>query len=189
MTTHAPEAIEDLTGTYQLDPDHTRLGFVARHAMVTKVRGSFKDFDGKVTIDAEDPSQSSVELQIKTTSLDTGQEQRDAHLRSPDFFDVENHPEMLFQSTAVEGNGDKFTVKGDLTIRDVTNPVELDLEYAGSAKDPFGNLRAGFEGGGEINRKDWNLEWNAALENGGWLVSDKIKFEFDISAIKLTPTA
>ena len=150
-----PSAIEDLTGDYTIDPQHTRLGFVARHAMVTKVRGAFHDFDGKLSIDAEDPSRSTVEIHIRTASLDTGSEQRDGHLRSADFFDVEANPEIVFRSTSISGKGEEFTVEGDLTIKDKTNPVTIELEYTGSAKDPFGNLRAGFEGGTDVNRKDW----------------------------------
>jgi polyisoprenoid-binding protein YceI len=184
-----PNAIEDLSGEYQLDTAHTRLGFVARHAMVTKVRGSFKEFEGKVFIDADQPGKSTVELRINTASIDTGQEQRDAHLKSPDFFDVENYPEMIFRATDISGKNEDFKVKGELTIKDTTKPVEIELEFTGSAKDPFGNMRAGFEGTTEINRKDWGLEWNAALETGGLLVSEKVKLEFDISAIKLSPTA
>lgn len=183
------EAIEDLTGDYQLDPAHTRIGFVARHAMVTKVRGSFKEFEGTAHVDAADPTRSSARLVVKVESVDTGQEQRDSHLRTNDFFDVPNHPEMTFQSTSIEKVGETaFRLTGDLTVKDVTKPVSLDLEYIGSAKDPYGNLRAGFEGRATVNRKDWGLSWNTALETGGFLVSDKIALEFDVSAVKLTPT-
>lgn len=182
--TEVSAAIEDLTGEYTFDPQHTRIGFVARHAMVTKVRGSFQQFEGKLSIDAQNPSRSSVELKIDVASLTTGQDQRDAHLRSADFFDIENYPQMLFRSTEITGGGDKFECTGDLTIRDVTRPVTVGLEYTGSAKDPFGNYRIGFEGSGDVNRKDWGIEWNAALETGGFLVSDKIKLELDVSAIK-----
>lgn len=183
-------AIEDLTGEYQLDPAHSQLAFVARYAMVTKVRGLFTDFEGTVHIDAESPTSSTAELRIKAASIDTGQDQRDAHLRNEDFFDVENHPEIVFTTTRVEPlDDDRYRVTGDLAIKGVSRPVSVDLEYTGSAKDPFGNLRAGFEGRGEINRKDWGLNWNAALETGGFLVGDKIKLELDISAIKVTPTA
>jgi polyisoprenoid-binding protein YceI len=182
-------AIDDLTGDYQLDPAHTRIGFVARHAMVTKVRGTFKDFDATVHLDAADPSRSSARLTLKVDSIDTGQEQRDAHLRNADFFDVPNHPEIVFESTSVEKLTDaEFRLTGDLTIKGVTKPVTVDFEYIGSAKDPFGNMRAGFEGKATVNRKDWGLSWNAALETGGFLVSDKIVLEFDLSALKLTPT-
>ncbi|WP_331272380.1 YceI family protein [Motilibacter aurantiacus] len=182
-------AIEDLTGDYQLDVAHTRIGFVARHAMVTKVRGSFKEFEGHAHLDAADPAKSTAELTIKVDSIDTGNEQRDGHLRTNDFFDVPNFPEVTFRSTGVEKAGDAtFRMTGDLTIKDTTKPVTVEFEFTGSAKDPFGNLRAGFEGRTTINRKDWNVNWNAALETGGFLVSDKIVLEFDVSAVKLTPT-
>ncbi|HLL08177.1 MAG TPA: YceI family protein [Nocardioidaceae bacterium] len=183
-------AIEDLSGDYSLDVAHTRIGFSARHAMVTSVRGSFQDFEGTAHLDAADPTKSSAKLTIQVASLTTGQEQRDAHLRSPDFFDVETYPEITFESTDVEQlDGDTYRLVGDLTIKDQTQPVSVDFTFNGSAKDPFGNLRAGFEGRATVNRKDWGLTWNAALETGGFLVADKVKFEFDVSAVKLTPTA
>jgi len=182
-------AIDDLTGDYQLDVAHSRLGFVARHAMVTKVRGSFKDFEGHAHLDAADPSRSSAELTIQVASVDTGQEQRDGHLRNSDFFDAENHPTMTFKSTSAEKvDDDTYRLTGDLTVKDTTKPVAIDFELTGSAKDPYGNLRAGFEGQAVINRKDWGLNWNTALETGGFLVSDKVVLEFDVSAVKLTPT-
>lgn len=174
-----------LTGTYTIDTSHSRLGFVARHAMVTKVRGSFEDFSGTVTINGNDPAASTVTVSAQLASIDTGDTSRDEHLRSADFFDVENHPEMLFTSTSLTpAGGDRFTVAGELTIGAVTRPVNLDLEYTGAATDPFGNDRIGFEGAAEINRKDWGLVWNAALETGGILVGEKIKLELDISAIR-----
>lgn len=183
-------AIEDLTGDYTLDVAHTRIGFSARHAMVTTVRGSFGDFEGTAHLDATDPTKSSAKLTIKVASLSTGQEQRDAHLRSPDFFDVEANPEITFTSTSAERVDDEtYRLTGDLSIRHQTKPVTVEFAFNGSAKDPYGNLRAGFEGKTTVNRKDWGLSWNAALETGGLLVSDKIKLEFDVSAIKLTPTA
>lgn len=183
-------AIEDLTGDYALDVAHTRIGFSARHAMVTTVRGSFGDFEGTAHLDATDPTKSSAKLTIKVASLSTGQEQRDAHLRSPDFFDVEANPEITFTSTSAERVDDEtYRLTGDLSIRHQTKPVTVEFAFNGSAKDPYGNLRAGFEGKTTVNRKDWGLSWNAALETGGLLVSDKIKLEFDVSAIKLTPTA
>lgn len=174
-----------LTGTYTIDTSHSRLGFVARHAMVTKVRGSFEDFSGTVTINGNDPAASTVTVSAQLASIDTGDTSRDEHLRSADFFDVENHPEMSFTSTSLTpAGGDRFTVAGELTIGAVTRPVNLDLEYTGAATDPFGNDRIGFEGAAEINRKDWGLVWNAALETGGILVGEKIKLELDISAIR-----
>ncbi len=183
-------AIEDLTGDYTVDIAHSRIGFSARHAMVTTVRGSFGEFEGTAHLDAADPTKSSARLTVKVGSLTTGQEQRDAHLRSPDFFDIEQFPDITFQSTSVTRmDDDTFALAGDLTIRDETKPVSIEFSFNGSAKDPYGNLRAGFEGRTTVNRKDWGLSWNAALETGGLLVSDKVKLDFDVSAIKLTPTA
>ncbi len=185
-----PAAIEDLTGEYELDPAHTRIYFVARHAMVTSVRGYFHDFEGRLQLDAADPPASTARGTIKVASLDTGQAQRDAHLRSPDFFDVETYPEMTFASTEMAVvDDDAYRVTGDLTIKGETRPVTLDVTYNGSAKDPFGSLRVGFEGRGMVNRKDWGLTWNAPLETGGFMVSDKVRIEFDVSAVKLTPTS
>lgn len=171
-------------GTWTIDPSHTRLGFVARHAMVTKVRGSFEDVAGTLVIDAANPAQSTAEVTVALASVSTGSPDRDAHLRSADFFDVENHTTMSFTSTAVKQDGDEFTMLGDLTIKGVTRPIELELEPTGVATDPFGNVRAGFEGEAELSRKDFGLTWNVALEAGGVLVSDKVKIQLDVSAIK-----
>jgi polyisoprenoid-binding protein YceI len=174
-----------LTGDYTIDPAHSRLGFVARHAMVTKVRGQFLDVEGEIRIDADDPANSTGTARMKTSSISTGQDQRDEHLRTADFFDIDNHPEIVFTSTGVRPQGENtYRVTGDLTIKGNTKPVEFDLECTGQAKDPFGDVRVGFEGGLQINRKDWGLTWNAALETGGWLVSEKITVELDISAVK-----
>ena len=177
-------AIDDITGDYTIDASHSRLGFVARHAMVTKVRGQFGTFEGTAHIDAATPSDSRVDLTIDVSSVDTRSADRDGHLKSGDFFDVEQFPNMTFSSTKVERDGAEWTVTGDLTIKDVTRPVTIEFEETGSARDPFGNLRVGFEGETTINRKDFGLSWNAALETGGVLVSEKIKLEFDVSAIR-----
>ena len=177
-------AIDDITGDYALDVSHSRLGFVARHAMVTKVRGQFGAFTGTARIDEANPSASKVDLSIDVTSVETGSADRDGHLKSGDFFDVEQYPAITFTSTDVKRDGTDWTITGDLTIKDVTKPVTIEFEQTGSARDPFGNLRVGFEGETTINRKDWGLTWNAALETGGVLVSEKIKLEFDVSAIK-----
>lgn len=178
-----------LTGTYTLDPTHSRIGFVARHAMVTKVRGSFNEFAGTGYFDAENPSASQVALTIEAASIDTRNADRDAHLRSNDFFDMDNYPEIRFASTAVELlDPEHYRVTGDLTIKGVTRPVTVDFEYTGSATDPFGNQRVGFEGSTTVNRKDWGVNWNAALEAGGVLVSEKVTLEFEVSAIR-TPDA
>ena len=184
MTETLIPAMTDISGDYTIDTAHSRLGFVARHAMVTKVRGSFADWQGTAHIDAANPADSSVKLTINAASVATGSPDRDGHLQSADFFDVENFPEWTFVSTEVSRDGDEWTVAGDLTIKGVTRPVTLEFEEGGSAKDPFGNLRVGFEGDTVVNRKDWGLTWNAALETGGILVSEKIKLEFDVSAIR-----
>lgn len=180
----ATTAVDDISGSYTIDPTHTRIGFSARHAMVTTVRGQFKEFAGTATIDTANPAASSVNLTIQTASIDTGVDDRDGHLVSPDFFDAATNPEITFVSTAVERDGDDWNVTGDLTIKGVTKPVTIEFESTGSARDPFGNLRVGFEGATSINRKDWDLTWNAALETGGVLVSEKVKLEFDVSAIQ-----
>ncbi|WP_374455445.1 YceI family protein [Nocardioides sp.] len=175
---------DSITGDYVLDASHSRLGFSARHAMVTTVRGQFADFDGTAHVDAENPAASTVTIDIRPASISTGTPDRDGHLVSGDFFDVENHPAITFVSTRVERDGAEWTITGDLTIKGVTKPVTIPFEETGTAVDPFGNTRVGFEGATTINRKDWDLSWNAALETGGVLVSEKIKLEFDVSAIK-----
>ncbi len=184
MTETLIPALTDLSGDYTIDTAHSRLGFVARHAMVTKVRGSFSEWQGTAHIDTANPADSWVRLTIQAASVSTGVADRDAHLKSADFFDVENFPEWTFVSTAVTRDGTAWTVVGDLTIKDVTAPVTIELEEGGSAKDPYANLRVGFEGAATVNRKNWGLSWNAGLETGGLLVSEKIKLEFDISAIR-----
>ena len=174
-----------VTGRYTIDPSHSRIGFVARHAMVTKVRGAFGDFAGTITVDGENPAASSAELTIQAKSIDTRNADRDAHLRSNDFFDMDSYPEITFRSTAVERVSDtEYRVTGDLTIKGTTKPVTIDFEYTGAATDPFGNQRIGFEGSTTVNRKDWGVNWNAALEAGGVLVSEKVDLVFDVSAIK-----
>lgn len=184
-TTAAPMNLAELTGTYTIDPSHSRVGFVARHAMVTKVRGGFNEFSGTFKADGNDPSNSSVQLVIKTDSIDTRNADRDAHLRSNDFFAMEEHPEIRFTSTSITPAGDdRFEVTGDLTLRGVTKPVTIDLEFTGSAVDPWGNTRVGFEGSTVVNRRDWGLNWNAALDAGGVLVSEKVTLEFEISATR-----
>jgi polyisoprenoid-binding protein YceI len=181
----ATSALDDVTGEYVVDVAHTRIGIRARHAMVTTVRGAFTDFAGEARLRPADPPSSSVTMRIRTASIDTGNADRDAHLRSADFLDVETYPEMVFRSTGVEQlDDDLYSVTGDLTIKDVTQPVTVDFTMTGSALDPFGNLRVGFEGALALLRSDWGLTWNAALETGGWLVSDRIQIEFDVSAVR-----
>lgn len=177
--------VAELTGTWTLDPTHTRIGFVARHAMVTKVRGAFNEFEGTAVIEGEDLSGSTVEVSITAASIDTRSEQRDGHLRSNDFLAMDDYPTIRFVSTDVRSTGaTSFELTGDLTIKGVTRPVTIPFEFDGVATDPFGNQRAGFEGAVTINRKDYGITWNAALETGGVLVGEKIVLEFEVSAIK-----
>ncbi len=186
MTTTQPtaETLAGLTaGTWTVDPAHSSVGFVARHMMITKVRGHFADFDGSVTV-ADDPFASSVVANVRLASIDTGSADRDAHLRSPDFFDVESHPEMSFRSTSVRADGDAYRLDGDLTIAGVTRPVSFALDFDGVGQDPWGNSKAGFTATTEINRKDWGLSWNVALETGGLLVSERIRIELDVQLVK-----
>ncbi|WP_328902574.1 YceI family protein [Streptomyces sp. NBC_00441] len=179
-----------LTGDYAIDPAHSSIGFTVRHAMVTNVRGSFAEHEGSLKLDGSDPANSTASIDVKIASVDTGIKDRDGHLASGDFFDAEKFPLMTFRSTSAEQlGGDKYRVTGDLTIKDVTRPLAIDLEFNGSATDVYGNERVGFEGGAEILRSDWGLTWNAALETGGVMVSDKVKLNFDISAIKAAPQA
>jgi len=178
-------ALSTLTGTYTIDPAHSRIGFVARHAMVTKVRGSFNDFTGSAVLDGDNPANSTATVTIKAASIDTRNEQRDGHIRGNDFLSMDAYPEINFASTAVKQTGDEaFDLTGDLTIRGITNSITIPFSYEGTAKDPFGNIRVGFEGAVTINRKDYGVTWNAALETGGVLVSDKVTLEFEISAVR-----
>jgi polyisoprenoid-binding protein YceI len=175
----------ELTGDYTIDTSHSRMGFVARHAMVAKVRGGFDEFAGSAHIDGDKPENSTAQVTIQAKSIDTRNSQRDDHLRSNDFLDMDNHPEITFVSTAVAPAGDEhFTVTGDLTIRGVTKSVDVDFEYAGRAVDPYGNVRLGFEGKVVLNRKDFGVSWNAVLEGGGVMVSEKVTLEIEVSAIK-----
>ncbi|MCW5954522.1 MAG: YceI family protein [Propionibacteriaceae bacterium] len=184
-TTLETQGIRGLSGTYNFDPSHSRVGFVARHAMVAKVRGSFDEVTGTATIDGANPAASSLEVTIQAASIDTRDANRDAHLRSADFFDVENHPTLTFVGTGFEITDDATVeVTGDLTIRGVTRSVTVPFEFGGVAVDPFGNERVGFEGSVVVNRKDWDLTWNAALEAGGVLVSEKVTLELEVSAVK-----
>jgi polyisoprenoid-binding protein YceI len=182
MTTPTTTA---LTGTYTLDPTHTRIGFVARHAMVTKVRGSFNDFEGTATIDGDNPANSSARVTIQAASIDTRNADRDAHLRSNDFVAMDEFPHITFVSTRVTVVDETtYELSGELTIKGVTKPITIPFTFEGAAQDPFGNQRIGFDGSVTISRKDYGLTWNAALETGGVLVSDKIVLEFEVSAIK-----
>ena len=186
----ATTVLDDIAGDYTIDPAHTRLGFSARHAMVATVRGSFQEFTGTAHIDTATPANSKVELSIVANSVTTGNEQRDGHLLSGDFFETEQYPNVTFTSTDVSRDGSDWTITGDLSIKGVSHSVTIPFEFAGSAQDPFGNIRIGFEGEATIKRSDWGMSFNAALETGGVLVSDKVKLQFDVSAIKnVAPTA
>ncbi|SMO49627.1 YceI family protein [Propioniciclava tarda] len=177
--------IRDLQGTYVLDASHSSLAFIARHAMVTKVRGSFSAFTGEATINGAEPAASSLKVVVDVASVNTNDAGRDGHLKSADFFDVETYPTITFVGTGFDIVDDSTVeVTGDLTIKDVTRSVAIPFEFTGEAKDPFGNTRIGFEGRVDVSRKDFGLTWNAVLETGGVLVSDKIVLEFDVSAIK-----
>lgn len=177
-------ALTDFNGTYVLDTAHTEIGFTARHAMVTKVRGAFGEFKGSATTGAI-LADARIDVTIQAASVDTKNADRDNHLRSGDFFDVETYPTIRFSSTSVEAaNDDILRVAGDLTIKDVTRPVVIDFEFEGSALDPFGNQRVGLSGKVDVNRKDFGLVWNAALETGGVLVSENVTLTFEVSAIK-----
>jgi polyisoprenoid-binding protein YceI len=177
--------LRTLTGTYTLDVAHSRIGFVARHAMVTKVRGAFNEFTGEAVIDGDAPEKSTVAVTVDVASIDTRNSMRDDHLRTNDFLDIERFPELTFVSTKVAHlGGDDFEITGDLTIKGVTKSITLPLEFQGAATDPFGNERIGFEGSTSIQRSEFGITYNAALETGGVLVSDKIALEFEISAIK-----
>jgi polyisoprenoid-binding protein YceI len=171
-------------GTYEIDKSHSMVEFVGRHLMVTKVRGRFTEFSGTIRV-GETPEESSVDVTIDAASIDSGEEKRDGHLRSPDFLDVENHPTLEFHSTKVEPvDGERLRVTGDLTVRGVTRPVVLDATYDGPFSDPWGGQRIGFSASTEINREDWGLTWNVALETGGVLVGKKVGVELTVSAVK-----
>ncbi len=179
------EVLDQLTGSYQPDPAHSRLGFSARHAMVTTVHGWFDSFRGRVHLDGHDPRNCSVALTIDAESIRTNNLDRDAHLRSADFLDVERYPTITFESSDVMPLDDRrYKVTGDLNIRDVTRAVELELTHQGNSTDPYGQFRVGFEGSGALKRSDWGLTWNVALEAGGVVLSDRITLEFDLSLVK-----
>ncbi|MFC8593780.1 YceI family protein [Streptomyces atroolivaceus] len=178
-----------LSGEWMIDPAHSRIGFSVRHAMVTTVRGAFLEYESRLWFDGRDPARSRAEISLSTASVDTGVEQRDAHLTGRDFLDARRHPRMGFVSTAVQLIGkDVYRMTGDLTIRGITHPVVLDLTYIGYVTDPFGYERVGFDGTTTINRSDWGLTYNARLAEGGAMVSERLRLQFDIAAIR-TPSA
>lgn len=183
MTTETTARPTIETGTWTLDKAHSKIGFTAKHLMVTKVRGHFEDFDATVEI-AEDLAESRIEVSLDAASITTGATDRDEHLRSADFLDVENHPKLRFVSTDITSDGEVWKLTGDLTIRDVTRAVTLDVTYEGSATDPWGNEHVGFTASTKVNREDWGLTWNAALEGGGWLVSKDVTLDIEGQLIR-----
>jgi polyisoprenoid-binding protein YceI len=177
-------ALASLTaGTWTVDAGHSTVAFSARHLMVAKVRGSFDQFEGTITV-GENPLESKVEAVVQIASINTKDESRDGHLKSPDFFDVEQFPTMSLVSTGIEARGADYVLHANLTIKGVTKPVDFDLEFDGVVADPWGNTKAGFTAETEINRKDFGLEWNVALETGGVLVGEKVKITLEIEALK-----
>lgn len=176
-------ALAEINGTYTIDPTHTRLGFTTRHAMVSKVHGSFTEFTGTASGNGADPSSAKVEVTIKTDSFTTGVADRDGHIKSGDFLEVEKYPEITFASTSAAVSGEDLELTGDLTIKGVTKQITIPFEFLGEVKDPFGNTRIGFEGKTKISRKDFGITWNAALETGGVLVSDDVTLEFEVEAV------
>lgn len=172
--------------SYQIDAAHSEIQFSARHMMVSKVRGTFEKWSGTVELNPQHPEQTVVDITIDAASINTRDAQRDGHLKSPDFFNVDVYPTLHFKSTRVEVTGrESAKLYGDLTIRDVTKPVVVDVEYQGSAKSPWGTTSYGFSGSTKINREDWGLNWNAALETGGWLVGKDISIEIELELVEV----
>ncbi|WP_351235430.1 YceI family protein [Streptomyces sp. NPDC002133] len=177
---------EELTGVYTIDPAHSTIGFAVRHAMVTNVRGTFTDFEGVLKLDGYHPTRSEAYVSVQTGSLDTGVRDRDAHVTGPDFFDSALFPLMTFRSTGILPTDDeRFRMSGDLRIKDVELPIIIDLEFGGTNRDSYGKIRIGFEGTATLQRSDWGLAWNTALDTGGVLLSDKVKLILDISAVQM----
>jgi polyisoprenoid-binding protein YceI len=182
----APSTTAAAQTTWKIDPSHTTVEFSAKHMMFTTVKGRFADVDGTVTLNGSSPVDAVVDVSMKASSIDTRTEQRDLHLRSADFLDAENYPTVTFKSTRITGTKEKFTLNGELTIRGTTRPVSLDVAFEGAGKDPWGNERLGFSASGKIDRREFGLVWNQALEAGGVLVSNDVKIQIDA---QLTPAA
>ena len=173
------------TQRWNIDPSHSSVNFTVRHMVISKVRGAFGRFEGALDFDPENPAASKAQVRIETASIDTREAKRDEHLRSGDFFAAEKYPALTFQSTKVEKtDGDQYRVSGNLTIRDTTRPVVLEAEFLGGGKDPWGNERIGFSAHTSINRKEFGLTWNQALETGGLLVGEKIEIAIDVEAVR-----
>ena len=181
-----PADVGELAGTYVIDPSHSRVGFSVRHAMVTTLRGAFNNFEANVHVDAQDFGASTATVTVDVASLDTRNAQRDGHVMSDDFLAVAEFPQITFTSTAVNQTGaNSFALVGDLTVKGITRSVTIPFDYYGSARDPFGNERHGFEGTVTINRKDFGISWNAVLETGGVMLGEAVTLEFELSAIKV----
>jgi polyisoprenoid-binding protein YceI len=177
-----------MSDRYDIDPVHSRFGFAARHMMVATVRGHFHEFSGGITVPDGDPARGEVDVTIQAASVDTGTAARDDDLRSANFFDAANHPQIVFRSTAIRKTGEgEYEVQGDLTLRGVTRPVALQGSVDGPINDPFGNQRAAASFGGKLKRSDWGLNWNMALEAGGVVVGDEIRLEIDVTVLKKVP--
>ncbi len=177
------DAVAKATAKWALDPTHSELTFKVKHMMIANVKGEFKNFS--VEVDGNDIFKSPLRVSIDTSSINTNNDERDTHLKSADFFDVENHKELTFNSTSFkQKNDDEYELKGELTIKGISKEVTLDAEFGGINKDPWGNEKAGFSVEGKINRKDWGLNWNAVLETGGVLVSDEVKISGEIQFVK-----
>jgi len=170
--------------TWKLDPSHTTVEFSAKHLMISTVKGRITDIEGTIHVDENDLKNSSVEATLKAASLDTRTDQRDQHLRSADFLDIEKYPEIRFRSTRIQGDQQSLKLTGDLTIRDITRPITLDVEFEGRTRDPWGGERVGFSANGKIDRRDFGLTWNLALEAGGVVVGNDIKISLEVEAIK-----
>ena len=176
--------------TFDLDHAHTQVNFSAKHMMVTTVRGTFHDFEGTVRLDESDPTASSAEFRIKTASIDTAFGARDNHLRSADFLDADRYPELIVRSTAIRPiGGNDYVVTADVTIREITRPVDFDVEFLGFFPGMDGSRHAGFSARAKVNRKDWDLNWNVALEAGGWLVGDEIKLDVEVAILEKVAVA
>ena len=182
VSTTATSIPDYVAGTWTVDPVHSEVGFSVRHMMVSKVRGRFNTFSGEI-VTGENPLNSSVTAEIDLASIITGNEQRDQHIRSADFFEVETYPTMTYRSTGVRAEGDGYILDGELTLKGVTKSVPLNLELNGFGPDPFGGTRAGFTATGEINRRDFNVNFSAPMQNGGVVVSDKITLNLEIEAV------
>lgn len=170
---------------FQIDTGHSHIQFSARHMMISKVRGEFRQFDGTVNLDESNPANTTVDITVDATSINTREDDRDTHLKSTDFLNVETYPSLTFKSTSVEVTGeDSAKLHGDLTIRDVTRPVTFDVEYSGKSKSPWGTENYGFEAHTKINRKEWGLVWNVALETGGVLVGEEITIDIELELVK-----